>query len=65
VESDLQDPEVVAAEDQPSRARVAVAEEEVVRNLEVAGEVEAEFLLHTHSYEKNFSQKMLIEYSNV
>jgi hypothetical protein len=40
------DPEVAAAEDQPSRARAAVEEEVVVRNLEVAGEAEAEFHLH-------------------
>lgn len=45
VESDLLDPEVVVAEDQPSRARVAEAEEVVARNLEAEGEADAEFLL--------------------
>lgn len=62
VESDLQDPEVVVAEDQPSRARVAVAEEVVARNLEAAGEADAEFL-HLHNYAKEFLH--VIEHPNV
>jgi hypothetical protein len=49
VESDLLDPEGVVAEDQPSRARVAEAEEVVDRNLEAAEEADAEFHLHNYA----------------
>jgi hypothetical protein len=58
VESDLLDPEVVVAEDQPSQARVAEAEEVVDRNLEAAEEADAEF--HLHNYAKEFSQSKLL-----
>ncbi len=61
VESDLLDPEVVVAEDQPSRARVAEAEEVVGRNLEAEGEADAEFLLHNYAKEFFFCNQKVTD----